>query len=597
MTAPALQTLWARLLLGTLARAEVRHWVISPGSRSTPLAVAALRCSELDCALVLDERSAGFFALGWARASQSAVGLLCTSGTAVGNYLPAVMEASQSGVPLVLLTADRPPELQDCSAPQTLDQVRVFGSFVRAAVEFGEPSPLAQQWPALRRRVLSTVEKAQGPLPGPVHFNVPLRKPLEPVALPPALEQQLAGLIASALPPAKARVAAPSQQRLTALAQRLREQPRGVITCGFSATLELAQSELARLAQRTGYPVLLDIAHPWRQKLRAELRPWVIAAYDATLRCDPGLFGAAPELILQVGPGLVSAAWERYLAGPAASAELLLFSATGWPETTGRAVTHVEGALGLTLPALAAALPEPASQRVPYAATWRAGAARVQAELPAALETAAARHPASELSLIASLLSTLPEDSELVLGNSLPLREVDLLGAAVARGVTTHALRGVNGIDGLVSFASGLARGSGKPTTLLLGDMSFLHDVGGLFAARRVTTPLVVVVIDNGGGRIFEQLPVHSAVTPRELEYWTTPHDCQLTAAASLYGVALERASSRDELCAAMGRSFSHAGATLLVVKVDPDSSAKDTRELVAELRRRLASPSADGVK
>lgn len=591
MSDPEVLGPWAELIVAGLVAGGVRGVVVSPGSRSTPFVLACLRRAELTCWSVVDERSAGFFALGQAKATGAPVVLLSTSGTAPAHYLPAVIEASATGCPLVLLTADRPHELVHCGAPQTIEQTRLFDGHVRHAVDLGNPDPRTAALRGACRRIQQAVALALGPRPGPVHVNARAAKPLEPAAPTTpegrAVAREAGELAASAVAvvPAPSRVQ-PSSASIAELAARLAHAERGLIVCGALTPAQAPAPELVgQLARRLGFALACEAT--------SQLR--VAAAGAEALLCDriePLLLDpdfrsrVAPDVVLQIGAAPLAAGWDEWLAP---SVERHVLSPQGWADPSHGAATLIEAEVTLTLELLLGRLPP-----TPGAAAARreflAKLARLQAVAADAVKAvlAGGRAGLTEGHVVEATLDALPPGSALVLGSSLPLRAVDLFTRRLPVASPVVAHRGVNGIDGLLSTGAGVAVARG-PTTVLLGDVSFLHDVGGLWAARHVRVPLVVVVINDGGGRIFEELPVAGVATADELAYLTTPQSFDLSHAAALFGHRHRCVQTAGDLRAALAAAHAAAGVTVLEARLAPGEPHAELVRLRAEITRRLA--------
>lgn len=586
MTA-AVQTVWAELIAATLADAGVRMCVVSPGSRSTPLVLALAADGRLELPTIIDERAAAFFALGAARATGEPVALVCTSGSAAAHYLPAFVEASLAGVPLVALTADRPPELQQCGASQTIDQIGLYGSFVRGAFDLGAPvgTPIALR--ALRRKLVQAVTLARGPHPGPVHVEVPLRKPLEP-ALPATDEERIAARVVAELrrtpiasvPP---RLVA-DDAALDALAAAIAAEPRGVIVAGaLPASFARARDAVFALAARAGYPVLAEAG----SQLRFAPRGGAICVdhFDLLL-ASPTLGGApAPKLVIQLGAEPVAAGWAA--AQPLiAGASRYVLADGDWHDADSSARAVIVGDVASSLAALAERIALCGSYD--HAEAWRLADTRATNALGRAL----ASHPRSEVAAMQSVVEAVPEGAVLQLGNSLPIRIVDhVRGGGPARTVLTQ--RGAAGIDGLIASAAGATR-AGQPVVVVLGDVSFAHDLGGLLATRHAATPLAIVVVDNGGGRIFTGLPVArvaggNAAAVFEQHFLTAPGLDPIAIATAL-GIRAVAATSPSALSATLATALAAPGVTLIHAPVTA-TGAHDVRRDALELL--ASSPAA----
>jgi 2-succinyl-5-enolpyruvyl-6-hydroxy-3-cyclohexene-1-carboxylate synthase len=524
-----------------LADAGLRHACFAPGSRSTPLVLGLAREPRIRLWDHLDERSAGFFALGLARALDEPVAVVTTSGTAAANLLPAVVEANLAQVPLVVLTADRPPELRDAGAPQTIDQLRLYGTHVKWFAELPPPdgTPLVQRAAASAAR--RAVALARAFPPGPVHLNLPYREPLVPhfglsIAAP-------AGAVLSGTPQL-------DERELAEVAALLARRRRGVVLAGPQPDPALAPA-LVELASLLGYPILAD---PLSQ-LRAGPHPrdLVLDAYDAVLREPEALPALQPELVLRVGAiptskplQLALEAWEN--------TEQILLAAGNWPDPAHRASWILHGALRPVVSALArtiaVATPRPDTD---WLARWRAVDRAARAALEAGL---AELDDPFEGRVFRELAELLPDGAALVAGNSMPVRDLDAFFPSVPQRVRIFANRGANGIDGVTSTALGIAAARTGPTVLVTGDLSFYHDLTGLLAARRHRLRATIVLLHNDGGGIFSFLPQAHEV-PEQFEFlFGTPHGLDFQHAAAFFGLAYarptDRSSVRDALAAAL---------------------------------------------
>lgn len=591
VTPSNLLTQWARLLIGGLAQAGVRDVVLSPGSRSTPFAWAALRHPGLRCHSILDERSAAFFAVGQGRIADRPSLLVCTSGSAGAHYLPALVEAAEAGVPVVALTADRPFELHDCSAPQTVDQTRLFGGHARF-VELGLPDARHEALSALLRRAGQAVHASAYPSPGPVHLNAPARKPLEPTgaATPEAshLEQLVTHLLDRGATVPHPPRALPAPRGLAPILEACRSARRGLIVCGPLPPGAPQLHAVTDLAEATGFPLLCEAASQLR------LRPGSPAArfdaFDLLLQSDRFRAAAVPDVVLQLGAPPSSDGYDRYVSEHA-GARRYVVAARGWPDPQSSATGLLLAEPGEAAAELARTLGALPRHLIEERAAWSAALERANAvaweHVDAELAAAAGLE---EGSAIRALCGSLPAGGLLAVGNSLPIRELDTFVRAGTADVLVLSQRGANGIDGLVSGAAGAALASGRPTALLVGDLGFLHDLSGLWAARRVDRPLVLVVLDNDGGRIFEQLPLASLPeAARYMDAWLIPHGLDLTHAGRLFDIPTHRAEDEATLRATLARAFDTRGCSLVVVGVPRQGAARLRKRLKERLDHALA--------
>jgi 2-succinyl-5-enolpyruvyl-6-hydroxy-3-cyclohexene-1-carboxylate synthase len=588
---------WARLLLGSLAQCGVKDVVVSPGSRSTPFTWAAAHTAGLTCHSLYDERSAAFFALGMARVTGKPALLVCTSGSAAANYFPAVVEASLANVPLLVMTADRPLELQDAGAPQTIDQVKLYGDFARSYFDLGVPDPAAESLAALQRIAAQAVLASTSPVPGPVHLNARARKPLEPK--PPETEHELAvaahveGLLERGAPRAFGDVPAADPRGIGALAERLARAERGLIVCGPLAPRSSDEAEaIVELAKKLDMPLYAEATSQLRFGASVDAER-AADAFDWLVRAPVAGRRFFPDVLLRFGATPVSAGVEQLLAAHG-STELLVVTEHGFSDPTSSASLVVRGAPANVARGVLERLPSHAPSAAQRAFRESViGANEVAWGIVDGILDARGFERFGEAWAIRSAVSLVPERGLLMVGNSLPVREVDAYVRAKARGFSVLCQRGTNGIDGLVSGAAGACVASGRPVVLLVGDVSFAHDLSGLAAARRVDAPLVVVVIDNDGGRIFDQLPVahlfsHEGGEPLS-KLWLTPPELDLEHAGGLFRLPYGAPASLSELERELRAALDRKGASIVHVRVDPEGTRAYPPMIWQEVGKRLA--------
>jgi len=571
-----------RVLAAALVDAGVTDACISPGSRSTAAALALADTGVIRPWVVTDERAAGFFALGMARESRRAVVLLCTSGTAAANYLPAVVEAALGHVPLVVLTADRPPELRDCSAAQTIDQVRLFGSHVRWTVDAPPPTAGVDLDAYFRTIAHRAVAAATASPPGPVHVNLPMREPLLDVAEERTRSARALGPVGGGdAPTVRVHAASdlPAAAAVRALAEGVVTRARGVIVCGPGAVGDASgAAAVAQLAARLGWPILADPLSGLR--FGAHDRSRVIDAYDVLLQ--GGALNASwhPDAVLQLGMPVVSAGLQRFVGAAQARPHIVVAAPGVWPDPLLRATDLVRAEAGAFCTALAAALPAEASTRAGHGRAWMDAWRTVAATARGALDRAlGAEDEPFEGTVFAELAPRLVDGTALHVGNSLPVRALDTFVGGSAVALTVACNRGANGIDGVVATALGATAVRGAPTVLVVGDLSFLHDLGALQIAARHGLPLLVIVVNNDGGGIFSFLP--PAVLGDTFEtLFATPHGLGLTGAVTMCGGRHVAASTR----AALGRAIDAWRANPSFTVIEVASSRAATRTVHARL-------------
>jgi 2-succinyl-5-enolpyruvyl-6-hydroxy-3-cyclohexene-1-carboxylate synthase len=571
-------TALASAMVEELARCGLRHAVVSPGSRSTPLALALWRHPAIEVTVLLDERSAGFFALGTALATRVPAAVLCTSGSAAANLHPAVVEADEATVPLVVLTADRPPELRGIGAGQTIDQLKLYGEAVRWFCEVGTHEANDDGLLHSRSVACRAYAAAAGdPRPGPVHLNVAWREPLAPIPVegdvtatdPLALEGRGERPLNAV---ARARQA-PEDALIEELAERIESAPRGLIVAGRQPDPRLGEP-LARLAAAAGYPI---VAEPTSQLRRGPHdRSLVISAYDPVARVRPGAL--EPELILRVGDLPTSKPLRQWLASIEGLRQVVVDPAAEWREPTRRAET------------LLRADPRIAAERLGEQLTRRRSGAAAAAGRPFASAWVAAEEAAgeaigrelaavtdlSEPAVWPALGETLADGDQVLAASSMPVRDLESFLPPGPERVRFHSNRGANGIDGLVSTAAGIAAAGGTRTWAVLGDLALAHDIGGLAAARQAPN-LRLLIVDNGGGGIFHFLPQAEHLPEAEFEALLgTPSGLDLARALELYGISAAIPGTTGELDEALSKD-----SRAIIIRTD--------RRANLELHHRLA--------
>jgi len=535
-----------------LAACGVADAVVSPGSRSTPLAVAARNQEGLRVTVQIDERVAGFCALGMAKASGRPVALVCTSGTAAANLLPAVVEAHHSGVPLVVCTADRPPELRDAGAGQTIDQVKLYGHHVRWYAEtpcgVDEPDYFA------RLAIRAATEAGAGPDPGPVHLNWPFRKPLEPRGPLPLLRASRDQPVVPVRPLIEADVGAVSR-----LAGR-----RGLIAAGALDVDEAGAAAIVAFAEAAGWPVVADAGSQLRGR-----GPLVLNGAEWVL----GRAGLAPDVLMRIGGPPSNRAVIDFAASCGAADRLLVDPRRRW-EDPSFGWTQALASDPVALLGAAAGRMPPADGA--WAAKWVEAAGGAWDRVAATLGADDLLEPL----LAATLLRALPSEVALYASNSMPVRDATSFWPAEALPRRVLVNRGANGIDGVVSSALGAASAKGQPVAALVGDVALLHDVGGLLAASASGADLTVVVPNNNGGGIFSLLPVANGGADVHFEeLFHTPHGVSLGDLAKGLGIHYRQIERADELADAVATA---SGVTVIEVPIDHGAAMEQRRQLAA---------------
>ena len=569
---------YVHALLASLYRGGVRHLVICPGSRNTPITVAATASgSPIRAWVHLDERSAGYFALGIARQTGEPVAVSCTSGTAAANLLPAAVEARLSRVPLILLTADRPPEARDVGAAQTVDQVGLYGTHVKWAVDL--PAADAAALPDLERYAVAVGQRAaavarEAPA-GPVHLNLPLREPLVEAgaeAMPFDLDAGGVSGVESArrapLAPASAEVA----RMLMLIAGK-----RGVIVCG-PETGGLPAAAIVALAAALRWPVIADPLSGLRAGRHA--LDAVVDTADAIVRDPAFALAASPEVCIRFGAAPTSRPLNEWLASREGMTRIVVDAAGGgtggWRDPDLRTALAVPADPGACCAALLGALDTRAAAPEAWASLWREANAAARAALQTGI---AALDEPFEGQPVLDLAATLPDGGTLVAGNSMPVRDIDSFFPATPRAIQIVGTRGASGIDGVISGAAGAAAVAEGPVALLIGDLSFFHDMNGLWPLRRHGLNLTIVLVNNAGGGIFNFLAQRTAVPQRFDEWWGTPSGIDFAAAVALHGGRHALLPSGDGR-AAIAEALARPGLDVLELRTERDRNVALHRKL-----------------
>jgi 2-succinyl-5-enolpyruvyl-6-hydroxy-3-cyclohexene-1-carboxylate synthase len=565
-----------RAFCDELARCGVQHACTSPGSRSTPIVLSLARESRIRCWSHIDERCAAFFALGAAKASGRPVVLSCTSGTAAANYAPAVIEARHAGVPLIVLSADRPPELRDVGAGQTIDQLKLYGDAVKWFVEVGVHDADAERMRWIRTLACRAVFTALDGRPGPVHLNFPLREPL--VLDAPLLEEDpgFSGREGGA-----PWVTIDRRQRVTGTLESEHVFRRTVFVAGAlgggSDAEALRRGEaLARFAARARTPLLADPLSGARSG------PAAIAHYDLLLRRGGVGDALAPDVVCRVGELPTSKPLRTWLAGLDHVHQLQFADDSSWHDPTGQIFQQRIAPLGALFEAIER------DRVIPDDSDWLD---RWLAADAVAKDTIAETIATEELSepRVAQLLGqALPAEATLFIASSMPIRDVEEFVAVRPDPPRMLSNRGANGIDGTVSSAFGAAAVTGGPVVLLIGDVAVAHDIGGLLAARRLGLQLTIVLLNNDGGGIFHFLPVASQADAFE-EHIATPHGLDFAHAARLYGCGYQRIETATALADAVTACLNGAGTTILEVRTDRAANRELHRAVEARVLAELA--------
>jgi len=575
----------ASIFVDELIRAGLKHVCIAPGSRHTPLVLAfAEQHEHIKIYSHLDERSMGFFALGLALALDEPVALVCTSGTAGANFYPAIIEAHQSRVPLLILTADRPHELRHSGANQTIDQIKLFGDYALWFVDMGLPesNPSAVAIRNLRTTAARTIAKANGIRKGVVHINFPFRKPLEPTPVEgDMLEIPEAAISKADHQPYTTMIRAVNQPENDALINLLADvsaqYENGIIVCGTRTVRgddPQAVETVSALSKYMGYPILSDAVSGVRFS-----GVNTISSYDTFLMRDSGL--NQPEVVIQLGNVPTSKWLNAYLVKSNPAYYIHIASDGEWADDAHLVTHHISYDLSNPLPeAWRNANERDAALNTQYAAleqtTWETITHEI--ENGAYFDGAA----------VYDTVDLIPDESTLFVGNSLPVRHLDQFGMPQNKRIYAYANRGASGIDGNISTALGAgAAKPDQPLVAVLGDITFYHDMNGLLAVRRCGIPITIVLLNNDGGGIFHRLPIKD-YDPAFTDYFITAHGLDFSHAAKLYGLDYVQVTQRDDFRAVLKKSVENRQSTIIEVRTNAQQDLQRRAEIVAAVFEQL---------
>lgn len=570
-------TTYCAAFVDELSRAGIAHAVISPGSRSTPLALLLAEHPSIRIWLQVDERSAAFFALGLAKAKNEAVALLCTSGTAGANYYPAVIEAHMSRVPLVVITADRPHELRDNGAPQTIDQIHLFGNYPKWFVDMALPETSQDMLHYARICAAKAVAKALDAPAGPVHINVPLREPLIPnLDLPSLWEsgQKHTAPFTEVLTGTRTI----SSEQCETLATRL-QKTKGLIICGPMDNCN-SICDIIALGKQLNYPILAD---PLSQLRTGDHdKSLIIDSYDALLRVNKFVETYKPEIVIRFGAMPVSKALLLYLKKNPCQ-QIIVDESSGWRDPTLSSDVMVYTGISDFCKQLTAKLKQNHHKRNDAWTSdwqkWNALARSIVNEMNLSA--------INEGQLMLETIRMLPDDALLFVGNSMPIRDLDTFLLATKKPFVTMGNRGANGIDGVVSTALG-ASTEFKQSVLVIGDLSFFHDLNGLLAAKLYDLNMTIIVINNDGGGIFSFLPQAENNVRHFEQLFGTPIDVNFEHAVRMYGGRYYRAENWSEFRERYQQSLAQKGLDVIEVFTDRTENVRIHRQLWSKIEQQI---------
>ncbi|NGM70895.1 2-succinyl-5-enolpyruvyl-6-hydroxy-3-cyclohexene-1-carboxylic-acid synthase [Natronolimnobius sp. AArcel1] len=588
MHAPNRATLWGRILADELAAGGLEAVCIAPGSRSTPLTVAFAEHDDIDVYSHLDERSAAYFALGRARRTGEPTALICTSGTAAANFHPAVLEANQARVPMLVLTADRPPELRDSGANQTVDQVKLYGDAVRWAAELPVPEADERTVRSLRTTAARALSETVGVEPGPVHLNCPFRKPLEPLEVPDAVPDSFGETLAG-----RGREGAfvetvrgnrtLEDDRAAEIASALEAAERPLVVAGPAdptAAQTLEAESVVSVAERLGAPILADPLSGLRfgpHVRHADGLPAVFGGYDTYINHID-----EPDVVLRFGASPTSKPL-RHALRDAAARQFVVDPAGAWREATFTATDLVAATPESVISGILESLESDSVSDTVWLEQI-AEAERRHWDLAAdACERGSLEADPFEGAVLRDVFAHAPDPATIFVSNSMPIRDADRFGQPRASELTVLANRGASGIDGIESTALGAGSAADEPLVLVTGDLAFYHDANGLLAVDRCDVDATIVLLDNDGGGIFHKLPI-AQFEPPFTDQFKTPHGIEFEPLSEAYGLEFARVRPH-EFSGAYRDSLERSGTQVLSVSFDSEESHRRREDLAERTR------------
>lgn len=610
MTAPHPNALWGAVLLDELARAGVRQLVVAPGSRSAPLVLAAAADDRFRIHVQIDERCAGFVALGVGKATGVPAAVLTTSGTAVANLLPAVVEAFQSETPLLVLTADRPLRLRGADANQTIDQVKIFGGYLRRFEELAPAEASEGALRHLRSLAARSVAAAIGDPPGPVHLNLGFDKPLEPVAgsevergggesLSAATRGREDEVPWTRVLPARAGASA---EQVAWVVDALQRAEHPLILAGVLPRPWESGPAVRRLSTAWGVPVLPDLLSGARFPTETDKgsgEAVVMGGYDLALRSREVRDRLRPDLLLRLGAAPTSGIlgdWQIELSG----VEHLVVDGGGrWKDHAGTATAMISADPTLLAEAVADAAPV-RSGVSDWVHLWTRAAAATSAELHAALQAEEEKSEGLGLlegAVAAELGKVLKKEDILFASSSMPIRDLDSFVPARTEPLLVLGNRGASGIDGIISTAAGVSLATGRRVVALVGDLAFLHDCNGLASLRDPAVRVVLVVLNNDGGGIFHLLPIR-AFEPAFTPYFATPHGRSMGQLAAFHGLPhhdVDGLRGLQDVRAGLDRVLALDGNAVLEIRTDREVNRLRRTEVATRVAAAVADALTEG--
>lgn len=549
-------------IVSALVASGVEKVVISPGSRSTPLAYAFASTKELEMHRQVDERAAAFYALGLAKATAKPVVLLCTSGTAAANYYPAIVEAKYARVPLIILTADRPHELREVGAPQTINQVRLYGENVKWSAEFPIPDNAPQTLPFIERHTVRAVNIATTAPFGPVHLNIPFREPL--------MIDFKEELPKSSYIKSYTNELTPSKQAIAEFTHILERTTNGMIIIG-ELPLGTDTNHLWNFIREVKWPVMIESLSNLRTEVPEDCQVYAISTYDALMKNERFKQNVRPQTVIRFGAQPVSKFLMQFIVQANPQSYIIIDEDPMYRDSTHMSTHFIHALPGEWLSEIEL---QHSVAEIEYVQFWK------MADLLASdVIEKYSDYADDEGAMVQSLLANFEEEADIFVSSSMPIRDIDTFLLSTNRSVQIFANRGANGIDGVTSTALGFSNGRKmRKTYLLIGDLAFLHDTNAFIASRYQNCDLTVIVMNNDGGGIFSYLP-QSKVEAHYEDLFGTPTELTFEQVASMYNMEYEKANTKAELINTLATN-KQASLKLIEVFTDREENVKQHRLL-----------------
>jgi len=572
----------AKVFIDQLISLGVTHACISPGSRSTPLTYALSENRRIKSFIHFDERSSAFFALGLAKATEEPVIVITTSGTAVAELYPAIIEAYMQRVPLIVCTADRPPELIGTGANQTINQRNIFKNHIRWFKDLGLPLLSKSGLQYFQKVAIKAFQKSLIDDKGPVHLNFPFRKPLEPSVFTDEVSKEIFSLKPQKVIQNKTNEVSVRSRAISKLVDELESQKRGLIIVGPMDYNQNSIVQIKKLSALLKYPILADGL--------SQLR-FGVTEKDKNVLCNSNFFLQVksfidendPEIILQFGRTPTSSALEKFLTETKANRYLInQYGDKFDPSRNAKKIFSIDPKVFCE--GIVSRLKSKKFNRGKSA--WQNKFVKAEGTCEKIKLKYLDKPALNEPSIILETINTIPSGSHIFIGNSLPVRDLDHFLSNTAKKLTIYFNRGASGIDGVTSSALGIAAGK-KHTFLITGDLSFLHDLGALSLASKYSAPLTIVLINNNGGGIFESLPIAKSEKIIK-EYFTTPHNLNLSEIVKSFGISYSLINNRAKLKNHILKSLTKKSTSVLEVKTDAGKSVEIRKNYLEEVQKKL---------